>query len=304
VRKTIGASARIVAIQIGWTTVATKQELRMTERGNRHYRRIRVERVHAREKITLSYPERRNAIGPLMTNELLYALDEALTDDEVRLIVITGEGKTFSTGGDFAQMDVSGAPSALPSDSLPPESATHPVKGDYLDLIQRLMHADKPVIARVNGHALGLGLGIVAACTFSVALADAQFGTPEVNVGLFPVMVMALLQRVVPRRQLLEMMVLGEKIDAADAERFGLINHAVEPGELDETIRILETQILHKSPLTMKLGLRAFAEQEDLALNEAMPLARERIKALLATDDAREGLMAFLAKRQPTWNGR
>ena len=199
----------------------------MTERGNRHYRRIRVERVHAREKITLSYPERRNAIGPLMTNELLYALDDALADDEVRLIVLTGEGKTFSAGGDFAQMDVSAAPSASPSDaSSPPESTAHPVKGDYLDLIQRLMRADKPVIARVNGHALGLGLGIVAACTFSIALKDAQFGTPEVNVGLFPVMVMALLQRVVPRRQLLEMMVLGEKIDAMDAERFGLINHA------------------------------------------------------------------------------
>jgi enoyl-CoA hydratase/carnithine racemase len=269
--------------------------------GERHYERIKVERIHAREKITLSYPERRNAIGPLMTNELLYALEDARANDDVRVIVITGEGKTFSAGGDFAQMSVHGAPDAsMP----PPEVSALPTKGDYADLLVALMRCDKPVIARVNGHALGTGLGLVAACTFSVGLKHAQFGTPEIHSGLFPMMVMALLARIVPRRRLLEMMVLGEKIDATEAERIGLLGQAVEPGELDETVRMIETQILHKSPAVVRLGLRAFAAQEDLDIDSAMAMLRGRFKEVLAMDDAREGLNAFLEKRTPTWSGR
>lgn len=264
-----------------------------SERGNRPYERIRVERIHAREKITLSYPERRNVLGPRMTNELLYALEDAFADDEVRVIVITGEGKTFSAGGDFAQM---GAPA--------PESTRLPHKGDYADLLRTVMHADKPIIARVNGHALGSGLGLVAACTFSVALMDAQFGTPEINAGLFPMMVMAMLSRVTPRRRLLEMMILGEKIDATEAARIGLIGQAVEPGELDETIRAIETQILHKSPLIVRMGLRAFAQQDDMGFDEALTMLRQRWQEVLATDDAREGQEAFLQKRTPSWQGK
>src|SRR5215813_4221954 len=130
------------------------------------------------------------------------------------------------------------------SQSLPPVEADRlPHKGDYGDLLMTLLQYEKPTIARVNGHALGSGLGLVAACTFSVALVDAQLGTPEINAGLFPMMVMALLARVVPRRRFYEIMLLGEKIDAKEAEHIGLIGRAVEPGELDETIRELEAQL-------------------------------------------------------------
>lgn len=179
-----------------------------------------------------------------------------------------------------------------------------PSKGDYADLVLTLLRFDKPVIARVNGHAFGRGLGLVVACTFSIALKNAQFGTPEIHAGLFPMMVMSLLQRSVPRPQLLEMMLLGKKLDAADAQHLGLITHVVDPGDLDETIREIEEQILRKSPLIVRLGLRAFAEQADLAMADALPAMRVRFAECLATEDAREGQTAFLDKRDPVWKGR
>lgn len=267
----------------------------------RHYDRIRVDRVGHRAQITLANPKRRNALSPHMVSELLYALDDARVDDEIRVVVITGEGKTFSAGGDLSYMNPAG------ESVRPPPVGTGevlPIKGDYADLLIMLLHYDKPTIARVNGHALGSGLGLVAACTFSVALMDAQLGTPEINAGLFPMMVMALLARIVPRRRFYEMMLLGEKIDAKEAEHIGLISHVVEPGELDETIREIETQLLHKSPLILRLGLRAAADQEDMELSKALPMLRSRLQEVLNTEDAREGLMSFLDKREPRWVGR
>ena len=166
--------------------------------------------------ITLNVPERRNAIGPQMTNELLWALHDARAASDVRVVVITGAGKAFCAGGDFQQM--SGGADA---EALPP-------KGDYADLLLLLARFDKPVIAKVNGHAMGGGLGLVAAATFAVASSDAQLGTPEIQVGLFPMMIMAVLQRIVPRRRLLEMMLFGERLDADQAAAAGIINRAAE----------------------------------------------------------------------------
>ncbi len=265
----------------------------------RQFHRIHVERFSTRTKITLSNPKRRNAISAQMTNELLWALEDAQADDEVRTIVLTGEGKTFCAGGDFAQFPV-------PGESIrpPPVGGELPHKGDYADLLLAMLRCEKPIIARVNGHALGGGLGLVAACTFSVALKDAQLGTPEITVGLFPMMIMALLTRVVPRRRLMEMLLLGEKMDATEAARIGLVGQAVEPGELDQTIREIEGQIVAKSPLIVRLGLRAFAAQEDLALERALPVMREHFARCLTTDDAREGLLAFMEKREPVWTGK
>ena len=265
----------------------------------RPYQRIRVEHLGSRALITLAYAKRRNALSPQMTNELLYALEDLRLDDSVRVIVITGEGKTFSAGGDLSYMTATGE-SVRP----PPVGEVLPPRGDYADLLLSLLRCDKPTIARVNGHALGSGLGLVAACTFSVALRDAQFGTPEINAGLFPMMIMALLARIMPRKRLLEMMLLGEKVDAADAERMGILTRAVEPGELDETIREIEGQLLQKSPLVVKLGLRAFAAQEDLEMEQALKMLRERFANVLDTEDAHEGLAAFLEKRVPVWRGR
>lgn len=258
----------------------------------REYGKIKVARDAGVETITLSYPERRNAIGPRMSNELLWALEDARAAAEVRAIVLTGEGKAFCAGGDFAEMAGGAGESKL----------AH--KGDYADLLLALANSDKPVVARVNGHAMGGGLGLVAASTFAIASTEAKLGTPEIDVGLFPMMIMAILARHVPRRRLQEMMLLGEKLDAAEAARVGLVNRAVAPGELDVEVKKLTDALAGKSPITVRLGLRAFADQDDLDLEAALPLLRGRLAECLSTDDAREGLTAFLEKRQPKWTGK
>lgn len=258
----------------------------------REYGRIKVARAGGVETITLYNPERRNAIGPQMTNELLWALEDARGADEVRAIVLTGEGKAFCAGGDFAQM--TGAADA----------AKLPHRGDYADLLLALAKSDKPVVARVNGHAMGGGLGLVAASTFAVASTEAKLGTPEIDVGLFPMMIMAVLARIVPRRRLLEMMLTGEKLDAQEAARLGIVNRAVAPEQLDAEVKRVTDAIASKSPVTVRLGLRAFAAQDDLDLEKALPMLRDRLAECLSTEDAREGLMAFLEKRQPKWTGK
>jgi enoyl-CoA hydratase/carnithine racemase len=258
----------------------------------REYGKINVAREAGVETITLSYPERRNAIGPRMSNELLWALHDAHAASEVRAIVLTGEGKAFCSGGDFAEMT-----SGVGESKLPP-------KGDYADLLLALVNSDKPVVAKVNGHAMGGGLGLVAASTFAVASTEAKLGTPEIDVGLFPMMIMAVLARHVPRRRLLEMMLFGEKFDAEEAARVGLVNRVVPPGELDAAVAKITDVVASKSPSTVRLGLRAFAAQDDLDLEAALPLLRDRLAECLSTDDAREGLMAFLEKRPPKWTGK
>ena len=260
----------------------------------RAYQKIRVatDPASAVTTITLFNPERRNAIGPQMTNELLYALDDAHANADVRVIVLTGEGKAFCAGGDFAQMTAGGDADALP------------FKGDYADLLLAFARAEKPVIAKVNGHAMGGGLGLVASCAFALASSEAQLGTPEINVGLFPMMIMAVLARLVPRRRLLQMMLLGEKMGADEAKAIGLLGQVVAPAELDAAVNALAASLASKSPMAMKLGLRAFAAQDDLDLEKALPMLRDRLAECLGTDDAREGLMAFLEKRTPRWAGK
>ncbi len=259
----------------------------------RPYQRIRVARQGGVETITLAYPKRRNAIGPRMMNELLWALEDARAAEEVRSIVLTGDGPTFCAGGDFAEMTRSGTTES----ELPP-------KGDFSDLLLALCRSDKPVIARVNGDALGGGLGLAAASTFAVAVSGARLGTPEIHVGLFPMTIMAVLARYVPRRRLLEMALHGEKFGADEALRLGLLNRVVEPGELDGAVKEITDSIASKSPLTVRLGLRAFAAQDGMELERAVPMLRDRLAECLATEDAREGLLAFLEKRPPRWTGR
>jgi len=256
------------------------------------YERLEVAKDGGALTITLAYPERRNAIGPLMTNELLYALEAARADAEVRVVVLTGKGKAFCAGGDFAQMS-GGA-----------DAPARPHKGDYADLLRELWRFDKPVIARVNGHAMGGGLGLVAASTFAIASDDALLGTPEIDVGLFPMMIMAVLSRLMPRRRLVEMMLLGQKLTAEEARAAGIVGRVVPLADLDAAVAELVTALVAKSPITTRIGLRAIADAEELELDRALPLLRDRLGECLATDDAREGLMAFLEKRPPKWTGR
>ena len=247
---------------------------------------------HGAAWITLKNPPKKNAIGPAMVNELLWALEDAANDETIRSIVLTGAGDAFCAGGDFTQMASMGPGTELPH------------KGDYADLLLAMTNYPKPIVARVNGHAMGGGLGLVASCHFAIASRNAKLGTPEINVGLFPMMIMAVLARIVPQRRLLEMMLFGERMDADAAAAVGLVNKAVETDALDSEIGRLAQNFAAKSPITVRLGLEAWAAQADLALADALPLLRGRLGAVLGTDDAREGLMAFLEKRSPKWTGK
>jgi enoyl-CoA hydratase/carnithine racemase len=258
----------------------------------RPWSKIRVGGAGAVRTITLSSPERRNAIGPAMTNELLWALADAHEDEGVRVIVVTGEGSAFSAGGDFTAMTAGTDAAALPP------------KGDYADLLLALLRTSKPIVARVNGHAMGGGLGLVAASTFAIASADAKLGTPEIDVGLFPMMIMAVLARLVPRRALLDMMLLGKKLAAAEALALGIVGEVVPAAGLDAAVDRATAALAAKSPKALALGLRAFADQDGMDLSSALPMLRGRLAECLATEDAREGLTAFLEKRAPVWRGR
>ena len=264
-----------------------------TKPPTRLYGKIRVVEEGPIARITLHNPERRNAIGPQMINELLYALEDAHADEDIRVIVLTGEGKAFCAGGDFAQMSGGGGDGP----QLPP-------KGDYADLLLAMVRTEKPIVARVNGPAMGGGLGLVAAATYAIASEDARLGTPEIDVGLFPMMIMAMLVRLVPRRELVDMMLRGKKLDAEEAVRLGIVNHAVRAENLDSAVMDIVDDLLPRSPTAIALGLRAFAQQDDMALAEALPMLRGKLAEILATDDAREGLMAFMEKRKPVWKGR
>ena len=250
------------------------------------YERIRVTQAGPRLTVTLHYPERRNAIGPQMIGELLETLEVSGRDENVRVIVLTGEGKTFCAGGDFGQM----------SDLTGP-----PPRGDYADLLLSMWRTEKPIIARVNGHALGGGLGLVAASTLAIAAETALLGTPEVEVGLFPMMIMAVLSRLMPRRRLVEMMLLGQKLRAQEAKDVGLIGSVVPLEALDDAVTVMVDALASKSASTIRLGLRALVDHEEKELRDALPMLRERLAECLSTEDAREGLTAFLEKRPPRW---
>ncbi len=242
--------------------------------------------------ITMSVPERKNPLGPQMVNELLWALDDAREDDEIRVVVLTGAGQAFSAGGDLKQMS-----GGADGPKLEP-------KGDYVDLLLRFRELTKPTVARIPGIAMGGGLGLVASCDFAVACESAVLGTPEIRRGLFPMMIMAVLARVVSRRKLLQMMLLGEKMTAREALDVELVSHVVPDDELDRAVAELAGKLARQSPTAMRMGLRAFHYQTDRSMEESLPHLRDQLFALLGTEDAQEGLRAFFKKREPRWTGR
>lgn len=240
--------------------------------------------------LTMNRPERRNAISPEMANELLHGLERAMNDPGVRVIVLTGAGDHFCGGGDLKGM--SAGDNGLPH------------KGDYADLLLAMVRAVKPIVARVRGTAMGGGLGLVAASHFALCAESATLGTPEVHRGLWPMMIMAVLARTVSRRELLELMLLGDKLSARRAAEMKLVNRAVPDDDLDAELDALTEQLSTRSPTAVRHGLAAWAKQGDMALDEALPMLRDALFELIATDDAREGIMAFMEKRAPRWTGR
>ncbi|HEX6390637.1 MAG TPA: enoyl-CoA hydratase-related protein, partial [Solirubrobacteraceae bacterium] len=162
----------------------------------------------------------------------------------------------------------------------------------------------KPTICAANGHCLAGSLGIALACDLIVAKDSAGFGTPEINVGLFPFMIMALIYRNVPRKKTTELLLLGERIDAAEAERIGIVNKVVPVDDFDAAVDEWAVKLAAKSPLLMKLGKDAMWRQGDLPLEDALDFLRAQLTVAFSTEDIQEGVKAFFEKRDPEWKGR
>jgi enoyl-CoA hydratase/carnithine racemase len=257
---------------------------------DRDYQSLLVEQDGHIVTLTFNNPEKKNPLSQDLVNELLYALDDAETADEVRVIVLTGAGNAFSAGADLKGM--SGERGKLEK------------KGEFDDLLLRFDTLQKPVVARIPGYVMGGAMGIVACCHFAIACESAILGTPEIKRGLFPMMIMAVLQRVIQPRDLLGLMLLGEKIGARKAKEIGLLSEVVPDDALDARVAELAGQLAKQSPNAMRMGLNAYNEQRRMPLEDALPYLREQLYAVLGSEDAKEGLAAFFQKREPQWTGR
>lgn len=243
--------------------------------------------------LTLNRPDKKNAMNPPMTNELIYCLDYAARDPEVRVVVIEAEGDVFCAGADLAAMRGDARDTA----------STVPKRGEQHDLAIRMRRVCKPTIVKAQGPVLAGALLMVCNATHVIAADHATFAAPEIRRGIWPFMVMAGLFRVMPRRVGLDFIMRGRKLDAAEAERYGLINRAVPAAELDGTVDELKRELASLAPATMRLGLEAFHAQELMDFDEAVPYLGEMLSRALQTEDAQEGIAAFMEKREPVWKG-
>lgn len=239
-------------------------------------------------RITLDRPDRRNALSLDLMEELTEALEQAAG----RVVVIAGSGPAFSAGHDLGEL-----------------LAADPTEGERIfagctRLMTTVRSIDQPVIARVHGVATAAGCQLVASCDLAVAEAGARFATPGVRIGLFCSTPMVPLARAVGPKRALEMLFTGEMIDAATALEWGLVNRVVPPDDLDAAVDALAVRIAEASPMVLALGKRAFYAQQDLDVAAAYDLAGATMTTNLATEDAHEGIDAFLTKRPPTWTGR
>ncbi|MDY0003008.1 MAG: enoyl-CoA hydratase-related protein [Polyangia bacterium] len=241
--------------------------------------------------ITIRRPERRNALSQEAIVAFVAALDSAEKDDSVRVICVTGEGdKVFCSGADLASAFSGG-------DAMAGMQA-------YADLLKRMAAFPKPFVARAAGHCLAGGLGLLLSCDLAIAREDSQFWTPELDRGLFPMMIGALIFRSVPRRKALEMIYTGRRYSAAEAVDMGLVTCAVPADDFDAKVSELLATVAAKAPLAMSEGRRALAQAEHMQLGPALDLLCQRLGVVASTEDAAEGMMAFLQKRKPEWRGR
>lgn len=245
-------------------------------------------------RLTINRADSRNALSPDVIVAMHAGLRRALDDADARAVVVTGAGeKAFSAGGNLKGGS---------SGSFKYDYST--TKAPFAELLRTAAAGHLPLIARVNGHCLAGGMGVLSMCDMAVASANATFGLPEVKIGMFPMQVGAVIQHLIPRRKLMEMCITGELLTAQEALDIDLVNYVVPHGELDSKLDWLLQRICNKSPTAVRRGRAAMAAIVDMNVGQALDYMALQLGTLALTEDSAEGLAAFREKRSPVWTGR
>ncbi|MCC6474599.1 MAG: enoyl-CoA hydratase/isomerase family protein [Burkholderiales bacterium] len=245
--------------------------------------------------LTINRPRHQNAVVWELFPPLMEGIRAASRDPAIRAIVITGAGERFFCGGGDLQHD-----RVRSERGLAPEWLTHPI----VQLFRVVEDCGLPIVARVNGHAMAPGMSLLAMCDLAVASERAMFGVPEVKVGLFPGLGLAYLQRLVPQRRLVELVLTGEPMSAQEALAHGLVNYVVPAAELDAKLQWLLGRLLDKSPEAQRRAKHAMKAMRDMTLAQAFAHANANVSLALLTEDFREGVAAFSDGRPPLWPPR
>jgi enoyl-CoA hydratase len=244
--------------------------------------------------LTLDDPGTRNSLSNELLDDLIAALELARDDDAVRAVVLaSSHEKVFSSGGNL---------SGFAGDV--PVVHKHFASARFVRLFRLIGELGKPTVCAAGGHVLAGALGVALACDLVVASETATFGTPEINVGVFPFMIMALIYRNVGRKKTNELLLLGERVDAREAERLGIVNRVVAPEELDAAVADWAGRLAAKSPVLMRLGKDAMFRQQDMAFSDALEFLHAQLSLAMSTEDIVEGVSAFFEKREAQWKGR
>jgi enoyl-CoA hydratase len=244
--------------------------------------------------IALDQPDTRNALSDELLDDLIAALEAARDDAAVRCVVLTStHEKVFSSGGDLAGFAAEA-----------PLVHKHFGTDRFPRLFRLIGELGKPSLCAANGHVLAGALGVALACDLIVAREGVRFGVPELNVGVFPFMIAALIYRNVPRKKATELMLLGDQIDAAEAQRIGIVNRVAGADEFDAVVREWAQRLAARSPLLMRLGKDALFRSQDMALADALEFLHGQLTLAFSTEDIQEGVRAFFEKRDPVWTGR